>query len=179
MKVLKIVLIVILVIVAIPLVLAIFTPKEYSVKREVVIDKPHSEVYDYTRYLKNQDNFSKWSLMDPNMKKTYKGNDGEIGFVAAWESDDPNVGVGEQEIVHIQEGKRIDYALRFKEPFEAADLAYMEFETVNQGQTKVVWGFDGKMAYPMNAMLVFMDMEKMIGDDFEEGLQNLKKIMEN
>ncbi len=179
MKVLKIVLLVILAIIAIPLIIAIFTPKEYSVKKEVVINKSHAEVYDYTRYLKNQDNFSKWSLTDPDMKKTYKGTDGQVGFVAAWESDNPDVGIGEQEIVNIEEGKRIDYALRFKEPFEASDLAYMEFEAVNESQTKVAWGLDGQMSYPMNAMLVFMDMEEIIGDDFEEGLQNLKRILEN
>lgn len=178
MKVLKIILIILLVLIAIPLVAALFLPKDYAVKREVIINKPHEEVYGYVRMLRNQDNFSTWSLRDPSMKKTYTGSDGQVGFIAAWESENPDVGVGEQEIIGINEGKRIDYALRFKEPFEASDRAYMEFEELPSDQTSVIWGFEGRMDYPMNAMLAFMDMENLIGNDFEEGLQRLKEILE-
>ncbi|MEX0883101.1 MAG: SRPBCC family protein [Cyclobacteriaceae bacterium] len=179
MKILKIAVVVILILVAIPFMVALFIPKDYAVEREVIIDKPHSEVYGYTKYLKNQDNFSKWALMDPQMKKNYSGTDGEVGFVAGWESENPDVGIGEQEITRIEEGKRIEYELRFKEPFEASDMAYMEFEALNDSQTKVIWGFDGHMDYPMNAMLLMMDMESMIGNDFEQGLQTLKEILED
>jgi hypothetical protein len=55
----------------------------------------------------------------------------------------------------------------------------MEFEALNDRQTLVRWGFEGRFAYPMNAMLLVMDMEKMIGDDFQTGLENLKRILEN
>ncbi|MBD3627081.1 SRPBCC family protein [Cyclobacterium sp.] len=178
MKVLKIILIILLVLIAIPLVMAVFIQKDYFVEREITINKPHEEVYNYLSMLKNQDNFSSWSLKDPTMKKTYTGSDGQVGFIAGWESENPDAGVGEQEIIGIDQGKRIDYALRFKEPFEASDLAYMEFEEVNSNQTKVIWGFEGHMDYPMNAMLAFMDMESLIGNDFEEGLQRLKEILE-
>lgn len=178
MKVLKIILIILLVLIAVPLIVAVFLPEDYSVEREVLIKKPHGEVYGYVSLLKNQDNFSTWSLKDPTMKKTYTGSDGQVGFIAGWESEDPDVGVGEQEIIGINEGKRIDYALRFKEPFEASDIAYMEFEEIDTNQTKVIWGFEGHMDYPMNAMLAFMDMENLIGNDFEKGLQHLKEILE-
>ena len=179
MKLLKIILTVILVLVSIPFIAGIFIPQEYSVVREITIDQPKAEVFEYIKLLKNQDSFSSWSLKDPNMTKSYKGVDGEKGFVSAWNSDDPDVGVGEQEIIAINEGKRIDYALRFKEPFEASDKAYMEVEEINQNQTKVTWGFEGRMDYPMNTMLLAMDMENMLGDEFYSGLQNLKSILEN
>ncbi|SHN27409.1 Polyketide cyclase / dehydrase and lipid transport [Cyclobacterium lianum] len=178
MKILKIILIVLLILIAIPLVAAIFVPKDYYVEREVTINKPHQEVYSYVRLLRNQDNFSTWSSRDPAMKKSYTGSDGEVGFIAAWESENPDVGVGEQEIIAIEEGRRIDYALRFKEPFEASDRAHMEFEELGANQTKVIWGFEGHMDYPMNAMLLFIDMESLLGNDFESGLQQLKEILE-
>ncbi|WP_339925829.1 SRPBCC family protein [uncultured Cyclobacterium sp.] len=179
MKILKIVLITLLILVSIPFIAGIFIDQEYSVAREVTIDQPKEEVFEYVKLLKNQDNFSSWALKDPKMTKSFKGVDGEVGFVSGWKSEDPNVGIGEQEILAIDDGKRIDYALRFKEPFEASDKAYMAFETINETQTKVIWGFEGKMDYPMNTMLLMMDMEEMIGNDFQEGLQKLKLILEN
>ncbi|MEP6262515.1 MAG: SRPBCC family protein [Gillisia sp.] len=176
---LKKILIIVLVIIAIPLVVALFLPKDYSVEREIVINKPKQEVFEYVKYLKNQDNYSKWATMDPNMKKTYNGTDGTVGFVSAWESENDDVGSGEQEIIKIEEGERIDFELRFKEPFESTSPAFMTTESVTENQTKVTWGFSGHMNYPMNIMMLFMDFEKMIGDDLESGLSNLKSEMEN
>lgn len=178
MKFLKKVLIVLVVLIAIPLVAALFLKKDYGVEREVVIAKPKAEVFNYVKYLKNQDDFSKWGSMDPDMKKSYTGTDGTVGFIAAWESDNEDVGSGEQEIKKIVEGERIDYELRFKEPFESVSQAFLTTESVETGQTKVKWGFNGHMDYPMNLMLVFMDFETMIGNDFDTGLTTLKGILE-
>jgi hypothetical protein len=116
--------------------------------------------------------------MDPDMKNTYTGVDGTVGFIAAWESESDEVGVGEQEILAIEKN-RIDYALRFKEPFESNDKAYLKLEAVGDNQTKVTWGLNGSMAYPMNLMLVVMDFGEMLGADLEYGLGELKKIMES
>ena len=179
MKILKIVLIVVLVIIAIPLITALFVPKDYEVSRQIQIDKPKQEVFEYIKHLKNQDNYSKWASMDPDMKKTYTGTDGEVGFVSAWESDNPDVGKGEQEILKIVPGERVDFELRFIEPFEAKDHAYMITKKVDENTTSVKWGFDGHMNYPMNLMLLFMDFEEMLGDDLTTGLLNLKKELEN
>ena len=178
MKILKKILIVIAIIIAIPLIIALFVEKDYAVELEITINKSKQEVFDYVKFLKNQDNFSKWSTMDPKMKKTYQGTDGTVGFVSAWESNDENVGVGEQEIKKIAEGERIDFELRFIKPFEATEPAFMSTESVTENQTKVKWGFSGHMNYPMNIMMLFMDFEKMIGDDLQTGLSNLKTVLE-
>lgn len=178
MRTLKKILIAIVIIIAIPLVIALFVKKDYSVEREITINKPKQEVFNYVKYLKNQDNYSKWATMDPNMKKTYRGTDGTVGFVSAWESDKDDVGTGEQEIKKITEGERIDFELRFIKPFEATEPAYMTTESVSENQTKVKWGFSGHISYPMNIMMLSMDFEKMIGDDLETGLLNLKSKLE-
>ena len=88
------------------------------------------------------------------------------------------MGTGEQTIINVVEGERIDYLLHFVEPFESSADAYMATESVDSTRTKVKWGFAGKMAYPTNLTLVFMSMDKMIGKDFETGLNNLKGILE-
>lgn len=94
------------------------------------------------------------------------------------ESEQDNVGKGEQEIKNIVKGERIDFEVRFKEPFESTSPVYMTTEQVSDGQTKVKWGMKGKMPYPMNLMCLFMDMETIIGSDLETGLSNLKQVLE-
>jgi len=172
------ILIILLIIVTIPLILALFVNKKYSVEREITINKPAPQVFAYVKLLRNQDNFSKWATMDTNMKKDYRGNDGTVGFISAWESKDKKVGKGEQEIKKITEGKRIDFELRFIKPFAGIANAYMTVEPMSKNETIVNWGFDSKMKYPMNLMLLFMNMEKMVGNDFEIGLYKLKNLLE-
>jgi uncharacterized protein YndB with AHSA1/START domain len=178
MKILKTILIVIVAIVALVLIVAAVADSEYKVVREVTIDVPRAEVFDYVKYLKNQDYYSVWATMDANMEKTYTGTDGTVGFVSAWDSDNKDVGKGEQEIIGIDPGSRIDYELRFYEPFEQTDYAYMTTEAIGSDATLVKWGFSGKMKYPMNLMLLFMDMDEMLGPDLELGLLNLKTNLE-
>ncbi|MBE0639013.1 MAG: SRPBCC family protein [Bacteroidales bacterium] len=178
-KVLIIIGIIIAAVILIPLIVALFTKKEYRVVKEVTINQPIEEVFDYILMLKNQDEFSVWSKIDPKMKSEYRGTDGTVGFVSAWESDNPDVGKGEQEITRIEPGARIDYELRFLEPFESTSLAFMTTESLSETSTLVKWGFSGEMKYPMNLMLVVMDFEGMIGNDLQSGLNNLKIILEN
>lgn len=178
MKIFKIIMISLAILIAIPLTTALFIKKDYAIKREITINKSKQDVFDYIKYLKNQDNYSKWAKMDPAMKKSYKGTDGVVGFVSHWESEKEDVGWGEQEIKKITNGERVDFELRFLKPFEATETAYITTETLTENQTKVVWGFSGHMDYPMNLMLLFMDFEKMIGDDLQTGLSNLKNVME-
>jgi hypothetical protein len=112
------------------------------------------------------------------MKTEFRGTDGTVGFVSAWDSAEKNVGKGEQEILKIVEGEKIDYELRFMKPFESTSYATFSTTSASDSQTKVAWSFNGKMKYPMNLMLLFMNMEKMIGKDLDKGLQNLKVLLE-
>lgn len=178
MNILKKILFFVLGIITLLLIVGLFVNKDYAVEREIVINKPKAEVFEYIKHLKNQDAYSVWNRKDPKAKKTYKGTDGEVGFIAAWDSENEEVGKGEQEIVKIIEGERMDVKLRFKVPFEAEDDAYFVTESVSDTQTKVKWGFKGSMNYPMNLMLLFMDMEDMLGKDLQGGLDNLKKVLE-
>lgn len=178
MKILKKILIVVGILIAVPLIIALFVKKDYRVEKEVVINKPKIEVFDYIKFLKNQDDYSKWNSIDPNMKKTYRGTDGTVGFVYRWESDNEEVGWGEQEIKNITEGERIDFELRFIKPFESTESIFMTTQAVAENQTKVKWGFSGHMDYPFNMYLLLMNFEEMIGDDLQIGLEKLKTQLE-
>jgi uncharacterized protein YndB with AHSA1/START domain len=177
MKILKRILFSVLGLVALLLIIALFVKKDYAVEREITINKPKQEVFAYVKSLRNQNSFSKWGSMDPNMKTSYTGTDGTVGSVSAWQGNS-DVGTGEQEIKKITEGERIDFELRFKDPIEVTNYAYMTTEAVSNKQTKVKWAFNGKTPYPFNLMCLVMDMDQMIGGDLEVGLSNLKKQME-
>jgi hypothetical protein len=165
-------------IIALLLLIALFIKKEYSVEREIVIKQPKKIVFDYIRLLKNQDSFSKWATMDPDMKKEYSGTDGTVGFVSSWVSQSKQVGKGEQTIKKINEGESIDYDLHFIKPFDAKSNASMATEFISDNQTRVKWSFSSRMKYPMNIMLLTMNMEKMLGGDLLTGLKNLKSVLE-
>lgn len=178
MNIVLTILLALLVLTVILLVIAAFVPKEYSVVREISIEKPRMIVFEYLRFLKNQDHFSKWALMDPDMKKEYTGTDGKVGFIATWDSTIKGVGKGEQEIKNIIPGERIDLIIRFIKPFPGLAHTCFITESLSLQETNVKWGFDSQMKYPLNIMLLFMNMDKSIGEDFETGLSNLKRILE-
>jgi len=165
-------------IIALFFIVAFIAPKDYVVLRSVEINQPKEVVFNYIKLLKNQDEFATWMKKDPNTKKSYQGVDGTVGFVSRWESDHEEVGIGEQEIMKISEGERIDYELRFETPWEAVSPAWLSTESTSTQSTKVTWGFEGSMPIPMNMMLLFMDMDETLGNDLQKGLNNLKDNLE-
>ncbi|NAS11711.1 SRPBCC family protein [Poritiphilus flavus] len=160
------------------LLLAIIAPKNYDVNREIVINQPVPKVFDYLKYLKNQDNWSPWAKKDPNMKKEFSGTDGTVGAISKWDGN-KDVGMGEQEITRLVDNEVIESQLRFFKPWKSQSDAYMRVAESGSESTKVTWGFSGKNKFPMSIMMLFMNMDKMVGKDFEEGLSSLKSVMEN
>jgi len=170
------ILIAVIALVALPFIVALFVKKEYTLERSIVIDKPNQEVFNYLRHLKNQDYYSKWIMVDPAMKKEFKGIDGKTGFVYAWDSENKNAGKGEQEIKEIVEGKKIEVEVRFEKPFEGVAIAPILTEAISSDQTEVRWGMSGKSKYPMNLANLFMN--KMLGKDLQASLGTLKSVLE-
>ncbi|MEL6917571.1 MAG: SRPBCC family protein [Bacteroidota bacterium] len=164
-------------IIALILVLAIIAPKSYDVFRTIEIAKSRPQVFEYLKYLKKQDEWSPWAKKDPNMEKRFTGTDGEVGAVSYWNGN-KDVGEGEQEITKIIDGKRVEGELRFLKPWKSTSDCYMEVDDTSTGGTMVKWGFSGKNKFPMSIMMLFMNMDKMVGKDFEQGLQSLKTILE-
>lgn len=176
MKLFKRILVGIFGLIVILLIIALFLKKDYMVERQVVINRPAALVFDYLKHLKNQNNFSKWARLDPNMKTSFRGTDATVGFVSAWEGN-KDVGKGEQEIKAINEGSSMNTEIRFIKPFESTAQATMTTTAMAESKTLVNWAFRGNMPYPMNLMRIF-GMEKMIGQDLQVGLDNLKKLLE-
>lgn len=168
---------IILGIVLLILILATIAPKTYNVSRSIEINRPKEVVFAHLKSLKKQNDWSPWAKRDPNMQQKFTGTDGEVGAINYWNGN-KQVGEGEQEITKIVEGERVETELRFLKPFKSTSDAYLVTESVGNDRTKVVWGFSGLNKFPMNVMMLFMNMDKAVGKDFEEGLSNLKAILE-
>lgn len=164
-------------IVLILILLGLIAPKNYEVSRSIVIDRDVKEVFQYLKFVKNQDNWSPWKKKDPNMVQSFIGTDGEVGFVAKWKGN-KKVGEGEQEIISIIENESIDTQLRFFKPWKSESIGHFVVNTVEDTQTLVTWGFSGTNKFPMSIFMLFMNMDKAVGKDFEEGLASLKEILE-
>jgi len=177
MHILVIILLVVVSLIALVLIVGLFSQKEYSVQREIIIHKPLDEVFSYLRLLKNQDNFNEWTMKDPNMKRAFKGTDGTVGFIYAWDGN-KNAGAGEQEILHITEGERLDIEIRFTRPFTVKSHTPFTTTAITADQTKVTWGIRSKMPYPMNVMLLLINTDKAFGKSLEKSLGMLKGILE-
>ena len=160
------------------LVLALIAPKQYEVNRSIIVNRPISEVFNYLKYLKNQDDWSPWKKKDPHMKQTFSGTDGTVGFISKWEGDKA-VGIGEQEIKRMVENESIETELRFIKPWKSQSDAYLRIVDLESQQTNVTWGFKGKNVFPFSIFMLFMNMDKAVGKDFDEGLSNLKEQLEN
>lgn len=175
-KILKIILIVIVAIVAIALLAAAIMDKKYTITSEVVINAPRDTVFNYIKLIKNQEHYSKWVMMDPNVKMTYTGIDGTVGFKAAWVSENKNVGIGEQQITKITEGDGYDVEIRFKKPFEGISTAVTSTQAISATQTKMITTFYSSNPFPMNLMIPMI--KNMLKVDMNENSSNLKKILE-
>jgi len=178
MKIIKIILISFIILIALVLIVALFIPKDYRLERSIVIQAPKDSVFDYVKHLKNQNEYSVWNKMDPKMKNQYTGIDGTVGFVSAWESEVKNVGTGSQTITKIIEGESMFTKLKFEKPFKAENNTEISTTAIDASNTKVTWSFSGSYPYPMNVMKLVFNLEKMIGKDFEDGLKNMKEILE-
>ena len=162
-------------IIALLLIIALFTKKEYYIRCEIIINAPLQKVFDYIKLFKNWDNFNERATADHNKKTEFKGTDGTVGFIIAWNGN-KKVGEGEKEIKAIVEGKKIETEIRFVRPFTAVGYTNMTTESVSANQTKVTLSNASKIKYPFNILLLVV--EKRIAKDMDTSLATLKNILE-
>ena len=179
MKFLKKIGILLVTLLALILIIALFVKKDFHVSRTVEVETSNTEVFEYLRFLESQDEFSVWQKKDPNAKQTYLGEDGTVGAIRTWDSQLEDLGAGEQEIIKIDDGKRIDFELRFKRPWEMTSTAYFTTEAIESEKTKVTWGFEGHTPWPWNFFSLFMDMDGELGPNLQKGLDDMKGIVES
>ena len=163
-------------IIAVILIVAMVMPKTTIITSQTQIDCPRDKVFNYIKFLGNQKNYNKWVMADPNVKMTYTGTDGTVGFTSAWLSQDSSVGQGEQEIIKIYEGEGYEAELRFEKPFKGISYSKTMIETIDSNKSLVTTTFTSNAPFPMNLLSYFM--KDMLLKDMNENGANLKKILE-
>ena len=163
-------------IIALLLLIAALTKKDFKLEKQVIINRSKKDVFTYLKLIKNQEQYSVWVMKDPNVKMVYKGTDGTVGFTSSWESNDKHVGIGEQEIIKMNDGESMEVEIRFKKPFEDTNYALTTATAVGDTQTKVTNLFYGKSKFPKNLMNLMMD--KLVGKDMQQNLENMKANLE-
>jgi len=178
MKVLKIIGIIILVLIAIIVILGLIAPKEYSVERTVIVDAPKELVFNYVKYWRNWHYWSPWLETDSTMTVTIEGTDGEVGSIYKWNGDPKLTGSGELINTGVTKYSEMTARIRFIEPFPGEADGYVRLSD-EDGSTKVAWGMYGKDKFPWNIPSLFMDIDAMVGKDYERGLELLKMKCED
>ena len=169
---------IILILLVLIIVLGYYLKNEYVVSREIIVDKPKQEVFDYIKYLKNQNEYSYYNRKDPETIKLYSGTDGEVGFTYNWSSKINTIGTGTQTISKIEEGKSIKCDIQFTKPAPLNSKAEINLLEISEHQTKVTWVFSSYYKFPLNIIIYFLNLEKLIGTDIASSLVTLKERLE-
>ncbi|HEV7507869.1 MAG TPA: SRPBCC family protein [Thermoanaerobaculia bacterium] len=173
---LKIILIVIVVLIAAILAYAATRPSNFRVQRKTSIKAPPEKIFPLIADFHNWTSWSPWEKKDPALKRTYSGAANGKGAVYAWEGN-RNVGSGRMEITDASSPSRIEIKLDFIKPFEGHNVTLFTLQP-EADATVVTWDMHGPMAYMAKVFGIFVNMDKMIGNDFETGLANLKAVAE-
>lgn len=157
------------------LIYAAAKPGTFHVERSVGIMASPEKIFPLINDFRQWDAWTPYNK-DPAMKKTLSDNASGQGAIYAWEGN-REVGVGSVEITESSPPSRIDIHLHMIKPFEAHN--HVEFVLEPKGDsTTVTWGIDGTQAYFVKIMGLFMNMDQMVGKDFEVGLAKLKSVAE-
>ena len=175
-KALKIIGSILLLLVAFILIAGIFIAKSYHFETNIAINAPKEKVWQYVGSLHGMEKWNPFIEGDHNIQISFEGQDSTVGAIYRWKGN-KEVGSGSQTISKIDPPNRIDTHLHFIEAFEGEADAYRKLS--GEGNvTSVAWGFDTRYKYPMNVMLLFINMDKMMGESYNKGLAKLKQLSE-
>ena len=151
-------------------------PADFKVSREIKINAPTELVYGQVVDVHLYDAWNPWAKIDPNMKKTFEGPTTGVGAISRWDGNH-EVGTGTSTITEAIPNQVVRMRLDFEKPFKNTCSADFMFRTEGN-MTSVNWTFNGNHGFIGKIMSVFMNMDKMIGGRFEQGLAQLKSISE-
>ena len=172
----KIIAIVVVVVLAGVLIYAATRPDTFSVQRSLAINAPPEKIYALIGDFRKWGEWSPYEKLDPAMQRSFSGADSGQGAVYAWDSK-AKAGAGRMEITQTTAPNSIVIQLDFIKPFEAHNTA--TFTLQGEGDaTRVTWVMSGPANYFHKLMSLFLNMDQLIGKDFETGLGNLKRITE-
>ncbi len=150
-------------------------PGEFVIKRKTTIAAAPAVIFPIVSDLHNFAKWSPWNELDPKMATAFEGAPAGVGQIYAWKGND-QVGEGRMTITQSRPNELLSMKLEFLKPFEATNTTSIAL--VAGPSTEVTWKMEGKNNFMSKAAGVFMNMDEMIGKDFDKGLAKLKTVAE-
>ena len=151
-------------------------PEEFRVSRSAVMAAPAPAVFAQVNGLHNWEKWNPWQKVDPAMKLTFSGPPSGVGAAYAWQGN-RDVGEGRLAIIESRPTDLLRIKLEFLKPFAATNTATFTFKP-QDNQTAVTWSMEGRNNYFAKAINLCMNMDKMVGGQFEKGLADMKAVVE-
>jgi len=170
------VLIVVAVIIVVFIVIVALQPKEFRVTRSATMSAPPAAVFAQVIDFHKWEAWNPWGKIDPAMKQTYEGAPAGTGAIYTWIGNN-KVGEGRMTIIDSRPNDLIRIKMEFFKPFAATNTAEFSFKPEGN-HTAVTWSMFGEKNFMAKAIHLFMNMDKMIGGQFEKGLTEMKSIVE-
>jgi hypothetical protein len=161
-------------------VLAVFIatrPTDFHVSRSATMAAPPAAVFAQVNDFHNWEAWSPWTKLDPKATNRFEGPSAGEGAKFYW-SGDSNVGEGSMTIVESKPNELVRIKLDFVRPIAGTSDAQFTLKPEGDNQTAVTWSMSGKNNFMAKAISLVMDCEKMVGDQFDEGLANIKAVVE-
>jgi hypothetical protein len=152
-------------------------PSTFHYERSTTVAAPPGAVYALVSDFHRWGSWSPWEKLDPDMKRTFDGAPSGAGAKYAWTGND-KVGEGRMTIEEAKPGESVRIKLEFLKPWAATNSTTFTLQPAGAG-VRVIWAMEGTNTFGAKAVGLFMSMDKMIGDDFEKGLAELKRQAES
>lgn len=151
-----------------------FRPSEFRVQRSATLSASPAALFEYVNDHHKFALWNPWMKLAPNVKNTYSGPESGVGAVCSWQGDS-KVGAGTSTIIESRPGELVRFKMDWKEPMSGTSTVDFTFKPEG-GKTVVTWSMYGPQTFIGKAMGLFIDCDKMCGDQFEKGLANLGEV---
>jgi uncharacterized protein YndB with AHSA1/START domain len=152
-------------------------PGHFSYERSGLINAPPEKIFPYLRNFKRGQEWSPYEKVDPNMKRNFKGTDGQVGSIMEFQGN-RDAGSGSLEILRLVENELVEIRLIMTEPVHADNIITYKLTTEGDA-TRFSWSMSGDGGFVGKLISVLIDCEKMIADQMIAGITNLKNVVES
>ena len=153
-------------------------PSDFRVERSATMRAPAPAAFAQVNDFQNWRAWSPWEKVDPALERSYDGPKAGTGAVYAWQGN-KDVGEGRMTITESRPGELVRIKLEFFKPFAATNSTEFSFKPAGAESTAVTWTMTGRNNFLSKAMCLFVNMDRMVGGMFEQGLAQLKSVVES
>jgi hypothetical protein len=164
-------------VVAVFLVIVALQPADFRIERSATMRAPAQDAFAQVNEFQNWRAWSPWEKIDPALKRSYEGPKAGSGASYAWQGN-KDVGEGRMTITESRPAELVRIKLEFFKPFAATNTAEFSFKPAGADSTAVTWTMTGQNNFLSKAICMFVNMDKMVGGMFEQGLAQMKSVVE-